>query len=74
MGEPGSLWRAEEAAAYLGFAPTTLQRKARRGEVPYFNVFGEQRWSQDLLDDWLRGACLVRHASAQTGPEDSEEE
>jgi excisionase family DNA binding protein len=45
----------ERAAEFLGgIHPKTLQRMARRGEVPAYRVGRFWRYRASELDDWLR--------------------
>ena len=53
-----------EAAKFLGgLHPKTLQRMARRGEVPHYRVGKYYRYRASELNDWL-----VLHSSCQINP------
>lgn len=44
---------AEEAAAYLRMALSTLYRYMRKGQVPCFKVGNQWRFRKSVLDQWL---------------------
>jgi excisionase family DNA binding protein len=45
---------SREAAALLKIHQKTLERKARMGEVPGYQVAGKWRFRASELDDWLK--------------------
>jgi excisionase family DNA binding protein len=46
---------SEEAARLLNIHPKTLQRMARRGQVPAHRIGDLWRFRASELDDWFRG-------------------
>jgi len=54
----------EEAAEYVGLHPKTMERMARRGEVPAYPISGARRktwrYYRNELDEWLRGRLNSR--------------
>jgi excisionase family DNA binding protein len=53
----------EQAAALLHIHPKTLQRLARKGEVPAYRVGDLWRFRASDLDKWLRsGLSSNRHS------------
>ena len=53
------LYDTNEAAAYLGFKPRTLEVQRRRGNGPRYRKLGTRtvRYTEDNLLEWLdRGA------------------
>jgi len=52
-----------EAAALLQIHPKTLQRMARKGEIPAFRVGDLWRFRASALDQWLRSRlCSKSHS------------
>ena len=53
--EPGfePILDTDEAAALLHMHPKTLQKKARRGEVPAFRIGKLWGFRASMLDKWL---------------------
>jgi excisionase family DNA binding protein len=47
------LLNSREAAALLRVHYKTLERKARRGEIPAYQVAGKWRFRASELDGWL---------------------
>lgn len=45
---------SREAAALLKIHYKTLERKARAGEVPGYQIAGKWRFRASELDDWLK--------------------
>ena len=45
---------SREAAALLQIHPKTLERKARTGEVPAYQIAGKWRFRASELDRWLQ--------------------
>jgi excisionase family DNA binding protein len=58
VGSPTQLFEplldSREAAALLRIHHKTLERKARRGEVPGYNIAGRWYFRASELDTWLR--------------------
>ena len=52
MGKPNL--SVEEAARWLGVSLRTVYRLAQRGTLPSFKVGGQWRFSQELLNEWIR--------------------
>ncbi len=53
-----------EAAGFLGgLHPKTVQRMARKGEIPHYRVGKHYRYRASELNDWL-----VLHSSCQISP------
>ena len=54
---PSPLLTLKEAARYLGVHRNTLQRIARKGQIPYYTVSdrGDIRFRLDDVDAWLLG-------------------
>jgi excisionase family DNA binding protein len=50
---PGKMLTTGQAAAYLNVSPDTLRRWSRRG-LPRYKLGRLVRWSQPVLDAWLR--------------------
>ena len=44
---------SRQAAALLKIHPKTLERKARAGEVPAYQIAGKWRFRASELDSWL---------------------
>lgn len=53
-----------EAAEYVGLHPKTVERMARRGEIPAYAISGARRktwrYYRNELDEWLRGKVNSR--------------
>jgi len=62
MFEP--LLNDEEAAALLGIHPKTLQRMARKGEIPAYRVRRSWKYRASELDNWLRSRAHSQRQSA----------
>jgi excisionase family DNA binding protein len=61
---PEPLLNDAEAAQFLGgLHPKTVQRMARRGEIPAYRVAKYWRYRASELSDWL-----VLHSSGQNPP------
>lgn len=58
VGSPTQLFEplldSREAAALLKIHHKTLERKAREGEVPAYQIAGKWRFRASELDGWLR--------------------
>lgn len=52
---------SREAAKLLGIHPKTLERMARRGEVPAVRVGKFWRFRVSLLDRWIKAAVNSGH-------------
>lgn len=67
--------KTEEAAAYIGYHPKTIERMARMGEVPAHPVSGVRRktWRfyQTELDAWLRNRVNSRRYPCSPDGKDS---
>jgi excisionase family DNA binding protein len=62
--QPEPLLNDAEAAAFLGgLHPKTVQRMARRGEIPHYRVGRYYRYRASELNDWL-----VLHSGCQISP------
>jgi len=56
-----------EAAAFLGgLHPKTVQRMARRGQLPAYRVGRFWRFRASELDEWLRVQSRCQHPPAQS--------
>jgi excisionase family DNA binding protein len=65
---PEPLWSDEQAADFLGLHPKTVQRMARRGELPAYRVGKYWRYRASELNDWLMLQSHRQiHPPAQTG-------
>jgi len=54
--QPEPLLNDSQAAKFLGdLHPKTLQRMARRGEIPHYRVGRYYRYRESELNNWLRG-------------------
>lgn len=63
-----------QAAAFLGgLHPKTVQRMARRGELPAFRIGRYYRYRASELDAWLRGQVVnyFRQASTRVNSEET---
>jgi len=59
-----------EAARFLGgLHPKTVQRMARRGEIPHYRIGKYYRYKLSELSDWL-----VLHSSGQNPPAQTRKE
>lgn len=55
-----------EAAKFLGgLHPKTVQRMARRGEIPAFRIGRYWRFRASELDEWLRVKSRCQNPPAQ---------
>jgi len=62
--QPEPLLNDSEAAKFLGgLHPKTVQRMARRGEIPHYRVGKYYRYRARELNDWL-----VLHSRCQINP------
>jgi len=62
--QPEPLLNDSDAAKFLGgLHPKTVQRMARRGEVPHYRVGKYYRYRASELNDWL-----VLHSVSQINP------
>jgi excisionase family DNA binding protein len=50
----GKILGVKELAKYLGVAPITVYRKVRDGEIPAIRIGRKWKFSQELIDEWLR--------------------
>jgi excisionase family DNA binding protein len=56
-----------QAAAFLGgLHPKTVQRMARRGEIPAYRIGRYYRYRASELDAWLRGQGVHYSCQAST--------
>jgi excisionase family DNA binding protein len=56
-----------QATAFLGgLHPKTVQRMARRGEIPAFRIGRYYRYRASELDAWLRGQVVHYPCQAST--------
>ena len=63
-----------QAAAFLGgLQPKTIQRMARRGELPAFRIGRYYRYRASELDAWLRGQVVnyFRQGSTRVNSEET---
>jgi excisionase family DNA binding protein len=59
-----------QAAEFLGgLHPKTVQRMARRGEIPHYRVGKYYRYRASELDEWLRLQSQSQNPSASTRKE-----
>ena len=57
-----------EAARFLGgLHPKTVQRMARRGELPSYRIGRYWRFRESELNEWLRVQSRCQHPPAQKG-------
>jgi len=62
--QPEPLLNDAEAAKFLGgLHPKTVQRMARRGEIPHYRIGKYYRYRASELNTWL-----VLHSSGQINP------
>jgi len=60
---------AEAANLLGGLHPKTVQRMARRGEIPHYRVGKYYRYRASELDQWLRVHSQGQNPSASTRKE-----
>lgn len=64
-----------EAAEYVGLHPKTVERMARRGEIPAHPISGARRktwrYYRTELDEWLRGRVNSRRYPCSPNGKDS---
>jgi excisionase family DNA binding protein len=48
-----AILNVKETAEFLGFAPYTIRKKARDGEIPGHKLRGEWRFARWQLLEWL---------------------
>jgi len=48
-----ALWKAADVAELTGFAPFTIRRKARRGEIPAVQIAGRYYFRPKEIERWL---------------------
>jgi excisionase family DNA binding protein len=58
------LWSDVEAADFLQIHPKTLQRMARRAEIPAYRLGRYWRFRGSELDAWLRSQARSSNPSA----------
>jgi excisionase family DNA binding protein len=61
----GKVMTTREAAVYLKCHPFTLNRLAKRGEIPAFKVGGSWRFLRSALDEWI---ARLSAAESRLGP------
>ena len=61
----------KQAAGLLGMHEKTLQRMARRGEVPCYRIGRFWRYRASELNCWLRGRLLNKSMDGETGEVES---
>lgn len=54
---------SEEAASFLRIHPKTLQKLARKGQVPAFRLGDQWRFSQDALEEFIRQSVQCKDHS-----------
>ncbi len=60
------LWNETQAADFLGLHPKTVQRMARRGELPAYRIGRYWRYRASELDSWLRVQSSGQNPSAES--------
>ena len=63
IGQPEALINDSEAAQFFGVHPKTVQRRARRGDLPHYRVGKYYRYKMSDLNDWL-----MLHSFGQINP------
>jgi excisionase family DNA binding protein len=48
------LLNTQQLADYLGVKPTTIRRKAAKGEIPHIRIQNRLRFDQQEIDKWLQ--------------------
>lgn len=65
------LLSVEEVATRLKINPTTVYRLVRRGQIPGFKVGDQWRFSQEMLDSWMKDQATLHMLEAEDQHEDS---
>jgi HSP20 family protein len=72
MAEEDKVLTAEEAAAYLRMALSTLYRYMRGGKIPCFRVGNRWRFKRSVLEQWIEQTSRVTARSAALGQHEQE--
>ena len=64
MGED-QLLSVDEVATRLKINPTTVYRLVRRGQIPGFKVGDQWRFSQEMLDSWMKDQATLQMLKAE---------
>jgi HSP20 family protein len=72
MREEDKVLTAEEAAAYLRMALSTLYRYMRGGKIPCFRVGNRWRFKRSVLEQWIEQTSRVTVGSADLGQREQE--
>jgi excisionase family DNA binding protein len=72
MAEEDKVLTAEEAAAYLRLALSTLYRYMRGGKIPCFRVGNRWRFQRSVLEQWIAQTSQVTVRSAGLGQREQE--
>ena len=72
MSEEDKVLTAEEAAAYLRMALSTLYRYMRGGKIPCFRIGNRWRFKRSVLEQWLEQTARVTVGSADLGQREQE--
>ena len=65
------LLSVEEVATRLKINPTTVYRLVRRGQIPGFKVGDQWRFSQEMLDSWMKDQTTLHMLEVEDQHEDS---
>jgi excisionase family DNA binding protein len=49
-----ALLNTQQLAEYLGVKPTTIRRKAAKGEIPHIRIHNRLRFDRHAIDQWLQ--------------------
>ena len=54
------IFTVQELAEYLKMHPKTLQRKAKKGDIPAIKINRQYRFDKEQIDRWLSQRAVVR--------------
>lgn len=49
-----------ELAEYLAVHPTTVYRRVRNGEIPYFRIGTDYRFDRHAIEEWMAAGGTKR--------------
>ena len=68
----GQLLSVDEVARHLKVNPTTVYRLVRQGQIPGFKVGDQWRFSQEMLDSWMKDQATLQMLKAEDQDGDSD--